>query len=97
MIWHWWGMMGAVGFVVGCVAAWTTNAPRVFMKTLAAPLALAASRLFWPDVYPIKNSPLYVFIDFVILAISAFVGDYLLGLRLGRNGRDGYRHDSVGH
>lgn len=97
MLWSWWAAMLMAGFVVGCIGAWATDARRVFMKTLAVPLVLVASRLLWPDLYPAKNAPLYVFLDFVILAVAALIGDYLLGLKLGRHGRDGYRSDSVGH
>ncbi len=97
MIWSWWGTMFVVGLAVGCVAAWSTNATRVFMKTLAVPLIILLTRLAWPNVFPIKSTPLYVFADFLLLAIGAFLGDYFLGLKLGRHGRDGYRGDSVGH
>ncbi len=89
--------MFIVGLLVGCIAAWTTDGPRVFMKTLAVPLLLLATRLAFPNYLPIRNSALYVFLDFVILAIGALVGDYLLGLKLGRHDRGGYRNDSVGH
>ena len=97
MIWPWWGAMFVVGLLVGCIGAWATNATRVFMKTLAVPLVLIVTRLAWPNLFPIKSTPLYVFLDLVILAVAAFLGDYFLGLRLGRHGRDGYRTDSVGH
>lgn len=97
MIWMWWSGMFVVGLLIGAIAAWTTDAGRVFMKTLAVPLVLILTRLVWPDVYPIKNAPLYVFLDFLIIAIAALITDYAVGLKLGRNDRAGYRHDSVGH
>jgi hypothetical protein len=97
MLWSWWGAMFALGLVVGCVGAWTTRAARVFMKTLAVPLVLLLTRLLFFNVSPIKNTPLYVFIDFVILASSGLLADYLLGLKLGRHDRHGFREDSVGH
>lgn len=97
MLWSWWIAICGVGFCVGCIGAWSRNATRVFMKTLAIPLILGLSRLFWPNLYPIKNSPVYVFIDFVLLAVMALLGDYLVGLKLGRHDRQGYRSESVGH
>jgi hypothetical protein len=97
MIWTWWAGMLITGFVVGAIAAWTMDAARVFMKTLAIPLVLVASRLLWPTLFPIKNTPGYVFIDLLILAMAALVADYAIGLKLGRNDRAGYREDSVGH
>src|SRR5438270_14059010 len=97
MIWPWWGAMCLVGILVGCIGAWTTGGSRVFMKTLAVPLILLVTRLALPNVYPIKNTPLYVFIDFVLIAGTGFIADYYVGLKLGRHGRDGYRTDSVGH
>jgi hypothetical protein len=95
--WDWWGAMFVAGLVVGCIGAWTTGAARVFMKTLAVPLLILASRLAFPNVFPVKNTPLYVFLDFLIVAVGALIGDYFLGLKLGRNDRSGYRSDSVGH
>ncbi|HZP81557.1 MAG TPA: hypothetical protein VFB21_07970 [Chthonomonadaceae bacterium] len=97
LIWPWWGKMFVLGLGVGCLGAWSTGAGRVFMKTLAVPLLLATTRLLWPDLYPIKNTPLYLFIDLLILAVGALIGDYVLGLKLGRHDRSGYREDSVGH
>jgi hypothetical protein len=96
-MWFWWAGMMALGFGLGCVAAWTQNAARVLMKTIALPLALLAVRLcLAPYAPPAGNIGLY-FLDFVLLGIAAFIGDYLLGLRLGRHGADGYREDSVSH
>jgi hypothetical protein len=97
MIWPWWGAMFVTGLVVGGIAAWTTHGARVFMKTLAVPLIVLVTRLVWPNLFPIKSTPLYVFLDFLILAVGALVGDYWLGLKLGRHDRGGYRGDSVGH
>ena len=95
MLWSWWAAMGLVGLVIGFAAAWSQSAWRVFWKTIAAPVVLLASRLLWPETT--RNTPLLVFTDFVILSLAALLGDYLLGLRLGRNDRAGYRHDKVGH
>lgn len=97
MIWTWWLTMAAVGVIVGCLAAWSSQGLRVLLKTLVVPLVLAASRLLYPAAYPMKNTPPYLLIDLLILAAAAFVGDYLVGLCLGRHGLDGYRSDSVGH
>lgn len=95
MMWYWWGQMLLVGLCLGGVAAWSQNAPRVFMKTLAIPLTLVIARLLAPPT--VKGGPGYIFADFVLLSLAALVGDYLLGLKLGRNDREGFRHDSVGH
>ena len=97
MIWPWWGAMVVVGLIVGCVGAWTQGIKRVFMKTLAVPLVLLLSRLLLPGLYPLKNTPTYLFLDFILIAISALSSDYFLGLKLGRHDRAGYRSDSVGH
>ena len=96
-MWHWWAGMLLVGLVLGCMGAWTTNAARVFMKTLAPPVVLVAARFTFARYAPPSNSVGLVFLDFVLIGIAAFAGDYLLGIRLGRHGRDGYRHDNVGH
>ena len=95
MMWLWWGQMVLVGLCLGAVAAWSQNALRVFMKTLAIPLTLVVARLLAPATA--RGGAVYIFADFVILSLSALVADYLLGLKLGRNDRDGFRHDSVGH
>lgn len=97
LIWNWWGAMFMAGLLLGCAGAWSTQAARVFIRTLGGPVLLVLARLAWPNVYPIKNSPLYVFLDFLILATAAAIADYYLGMKLGRNGRDGFRTDSVGH
>lgn len=100
MLWSWWLGMFIAGLVIGCLSAWSTGYPRVFMRTLAGPLLILGARLAWPNLFPVTNSPLYVFyvfVDFVIVAVAALTGDYFLGLKLGRHGRDGYRADSVGH
>lgn len=97
MIWQWWGWMVVVGVVIGSVGAWSVNAARVFMKTLAVPLVLLFTRLALPNIYPAKNAPPYILIDFLIIAVVGFVTDYFVGLKLGRHDRAGYRSDSVGH
>lgn len=96
MLWIWWLEMMAVGLVLGCIGAWTTNAARVFMKTLAVPLVLVLTRI----AFPLKGSPyyfLYLAVDLFLIASFALLGDYLLGLKLGRHDRAGYREDAVGH
>src|SRR5579871_3841453 len=93
LIWPWWGAMFGVGLGVGCLGAWSQNAVRVFMKTLAVPLIVLLSRLALPHLYPIKGSGLYVVIDFVIIAVAALIADYFLGLKLGRHDKRGYRSD----
>ena len=97
MIWAWWGAMALTGLLLGCFGAWSTHAVRVFMKTLAIPLVLLITRLALPQVFPVKSAPLYVFIDLILLAVTAFGADYVVGLALGRHDRSGYRSDSVGH
>lgn len=94
-MWIWWGQMALLGFGLGAVAAWSQNALRVFMKTLAVPLVLVIARLLAPA--SVHGGAGYIFADFVILSLAALVGDYLIGLKLGRNDREGFRHDSVGH
>lgn len=97
MLWLWWSGMAAVGLALGCLGAWSVGAARVFMKTLAVPLTLAASRLLFPRWYPLKNSPFYVLIDYLLIACFGLISDYCLGLYLGRHDRAGFRSDSVGH
>ena len=97
MIWSWWLAMAGVGIVAGCVGAWAQQGARVFMKTLAVPVILVLSRLLFPNLYPFKNGPGYVLIDFLIIAVTGLAADYVVGLRLGRHDRGGYRSDSVGH
>ena len=93
----WWTIVLGVGFVVGCIGAWTTNAARVFIKTLGVPIVVVAMRYALPGLAPSWNNYGLLFFDLVLLGIAAFVGDYLLGLKLGRHDRAGYREDSVGH
>jgi len=96
MLWSWWAEMAVMGFILGAIAAWTTGAARVFMQSLAIPIALVVTRL----AFPLKDSPYYLaylLLDLAIVAIAAYAGDYFVGLRLGRNDRAGYRNDTVGH
>ncbi len=94
-MWIWWGQMALMGLGLGAVAAWSQNALRVFMKTLAIPATLVVVRLLAASKAP--GGAWYVFADFVIISLMALVADYLIGLMLGRNDREGFRHDSVGH
>jgi hypothetical protein len=89
--------MLVMGFVLGCIGAWATDGGRVFMKTLAPPMALFAARAMFPRVAPTAHNPWLIFFDFALIGVAAFIGDYCLGLRLGRHGVNGYREDSVGH
>jgi hypothetical protein len=96
MLWTWWLEMVCVGLILGCIGAWTMNAARVFMKTLAVPIALVLTRFF----FPLKGSPYYfayLCLDLFLIASFGLLGDYLLGLKLGRHDRAGYRDDAVGH
>ena len=96
MIVPWWALMGLMGLVLGGIAAWTTGAARVFMQTLAIPIAIVVTR----PAFPLKDSRYYMaymLLDLAIVAVAAYGGDYLTGLRLGRNDRSGFRNDSVGH
>jgi hypothetical protein len=96
MLLPWWALMGIMGLVLGGFAAWTTGAARVFMQTLAIPIAIVVTRL----AFPLKDSPYYLaylLLDLTIVAVAAYAGDYIVGLRLGRSDRGGYRNDGVGH
>ncbi len=97
MIWGWWGGLFTVGLLVGFLGAWSSGGARVFVKTLAIPLILGFTRLAMPNTAPVKNSMGYLFVDFAIMAVAALLGDYALGLKLGRHDRTGHRGDSVGH
>ncbi len=97
MIWVWLGSMVLIGFMMGCFTAWSGGGVRVFMKTLAIPVLVVLSRILFYNTLPLKNSLLFAFLDFVILAAMALVGDYVVGLKLGRSDRQGYRDDHVGH
>ena len=96
MILSWWALMGLMGLLMGAFAAWSLGAMRVFMQTIALPLAILVTRL----AFPLKDSKWYlgyVVLDLVIVYVAAFIGDYLLGLGLGRSDREGFRKDPVGH
>ncbi len=97
MIWIWWGAMVLVGFLTGCFTSWSKGGVRVFLKTLGIPILIILSRLIFYSVLPIKNSLIFAFIDFVILSAFGLLGDYVVGLRLGRNDKHGFREDPVGH
>ncbi len=91
----WWFCMMLYGFVLGAFAAWTQGGLRVFMKTLGMPLALLLAHILFHRDAP--AGPFAVLADLFILAGAGFCADYLVGLKLGRHGRDGMRGDSVGH
>ncbi len=91
----WWLAIAGLGLVVGAFGAWSQDAMRVFTKTLGVPLALLIVRLAFSKVAPPGFG--MIFIDLLIVETTAFCGDYVLGLMLGRHGRDGMREDSVGH
>jgi hypothetical protein len=93
----WYSLVFGTGLLVGGVAAWGGNALRVFMRSLGLPLALIALRLLTPASLHGENAPFRLFIDYMILAASGFLGDYVIGLKLGRHDARGYRDDSVGH
>lgn len=93
----WWLLIGVIGLVLGGIGAWTTGAVRVFMRTLALPIVLIAVRIAFVRTAPPLSNWGLLFLDFLTLTVSAFVGDYLLGILLGRHGKDGFREDSVGH
>lgn len=97
MIWGWWGAMVVLGLILGSFGAWTRQAARVFMKTLAIPLGLVIAHVATPGLYPFKNQPHYLFIDILLIATAALIADYLVGRKLGRHDRAGFREDSVGH
>lgn len=93
----WWAIMLVAGALVGCIGAWTTQAARVFMKTLAVPLALLGMHLLLPPDFPARANIWLLLLDVLLFAGAALVGDYILGRRLGRHDRAGFRSDSVGH
>ncbi len=97
LLWAWWGWMAVLGLGMGLLAALSQGAGRVFMKTLAVPVVIVALRLLLPGLYPAKNSAPYAVLDYAIIAVTGLIGDYLLGLKLGRHDRAGFRSDSVGH
>ena len=89
-------MLGT-GLVVGCIGAWTTQAARVFMKTLAMPLMLLVMHLLLPRDFPGPLQSVADVLDIVLFAGAALLGDYVLGLMLGRHDKAGFRSDTVGH
>lgn len=91
MLWTWWGIMAVTGLLLGVVGAISTGRARVFMKTLSIPLVVALSRLLTPGLFPEKNTAIYLFVDFFLVAVTALITDYLFGLKLGRNDKAGYR------
>lgn len=92
----WWLAMIGAGCMIGALAAWSQGAARVFLKTLAAPTVLIASRVAVASSPPASNI-LLLSRDFLLLVLGAFAADYAVGLALGRHTRDGYRRGSVGH
>ena len=96
-MWGWWGVMLLIGFLTGCFTAWSKGAVRLLMKTLSIPVILVLSRVLFYSRLPFQNSFLNAGIDFVLLSSMALTGDYIVGLKLGRVDKHGYRDDSVGH
>jgi hypothetical protein len=93
----WWLIMLGTGLIVGCIGAWTTQAARVFMKTLATPLSLFVMHLLLPRDFPARSNLWLILLDIVLFASAALLGDYVVGLLLGRHDKAGFRSDSVGH
>ncbi len=91
----WWIAMACLGLVIGAVGAWSQDALRVFIKTLGIPAVLLVVRLLFAHDAP--GGYVMIFLDLVIIETTAFCSDYIVGLKLGRHGRDGMRNDSVGH
>lgn len=96
MEWKWWVALAVMGFLIGCLAAWSTGGFRVFLYTLAVPLTLLCAHLFFGKDAPPTHLT-WVGLEYLLMTLMAFLGDYLLGIKLGRNGPDGYRRDSIGH
>ncbi|HLI47972.1 MAG TPA: hypothetical protein VKV18_04680 [Chthonomonas sp.] len=96
MGWEWWFALACTGFVIGGITAWATGGLRVFLYTLAVPIVLLIAHLFFSRYAP-PTYLLWVGLEYLLMIVMACFGDYLFGLKLGRNGPDGYRHDSVGH
>lgn len=96
MLWSWWLWILALGLILGGIGAWSKGAWRVFMTTLALPIALVITRIWFPE----KNSPWYfgyLMIDLVVISLGALISDYLFGLALGRNDKHGNRDDDTPH
>ena len=88
--------MAIVGLGLGAVGAWSQGAYRVFMTTLAIPLALVVTRIWFPE----KDSPWYfgyLMIDLSIVAVTALSADWLVGMKLGHTDKKGYREDLTPH
>ena len=96
-LYAWWLILIGTGLLVGALGAWTTQAARVFMKTLGVPLVLVVMHLLLPPNFPARTNIWLILLDIVLFAPFALLGDYIVGLLLGRHDRAGYRSDSVGH
>ncbi len=91
----WWLAMAGIGLAIGAIGAWSQDALRVFIKTLGIPLVLLVIRWIFAQRAPGGFG--MIFLDLLIIEATAFCSDYVVGLLLGRHGRDGMRQDSVGH
>lgn len=96
-MYFWWGALFLVGLIMGGVASWRGNALRVFIRTLGLPLSLALLWYYAPAHWQKNDSTLGLCAAYLVLVLSAFAGDYLIGLLLGKNDAAGYREDAVGH
>ncbi len=93
----WWCMILGAGFAVGGITAATHESVRVFTKTLGVPLVLLLLRTFVPARFHGANDPLPILLEYVVLAFAAFVGDYLVGLLVGKSDAKGFREEIIGH
>ena len=82
------------GLLIGCLGAWATNGWRLFFTALGTPVLLFCHHLVFT---PTSYSVWHVIRDYILMLVSAYIADYMLGLKLGRNDKAGYRSDSVGH
>ncbi len=96
-MWQWYSIVFLTGAVLGSIAAWRANATRVFIRTLGLPLALILLRTLLPNTIHGTTSLLPLIGDYALLVVSAILGDYSVGLKLGRHDAKGYRDDAVGH
>ncbi len=94
---QWWLIIAGTGLALGGITAATHEVVRVFTKTLGAPLALLLLRVALPQRLHGANNPLPILLEYLLLVLAAFMGDYLIGRRLGKSDALGYREETVGH
>lgn len=94
---QWWLIIAGAGLTLGGITAATGEGVRVFTKTLGVPLMLLLLRASLPERLHGAHNPFPILLEYVALAFTAFVGDYLIGRRLGKSDAQGFREETVGH